>query len=220
MAEFVSQYDVTYRPNNRKNVIKLHHKRGYIVKRGSPCVIRYFLKYTDENEYMRALCILFLPFRCEKEDIHLNDIQSLYNDNEDRIEEIRQQFEKHRSLVEKIQIVEEERSDELVDNLESDDEFIEDETTEPSKIKEFEKLAQDQAKRVITSHNAGIQRMEIDEYQHLLNSLNEEQGQLFNDFCERILDVSSSEPFYLYISGTVRILVIQMKENVQISCNC
>ena len=163
---------------------------------------------------MRALCILFLPFRCEKEDIHLNDIQSLYNANEDKIEEIRQQFEKHRGLVEKIQSVEEERSDELVDNLESDDEFIEEETTEPANIKEFEKLAQNQAKRVISSHNAGIQRMEIDEYQRLLGSLNEEQGRLFNDFCERILDVTSLEPFYFYISGTVRLLVTQMKENL------
>ena len=149
---------------------------------------------------MRALCILFLPFRCEKKDIHLSDIESLYHENEDRIEEIRQQFEKHRGLVEKIQSVEEERSDELEDNLESDDEFIEDETTEPAKIKEFEKLAQDQAKRVINSHNAGIHRMESDEYQHLLGSLNEEQGRLFNDFCERMLD-ASSEPFYCYVSG-------------------
>ena len=40
LAEFVSSYDILYKPEGRKNVIKLHNERGFIVKRGRQCVIR------------------------------------------------------------------------------------------------------------------------------------------------------------------------------------
>ena len=40
LAEFVSSYDILYKPEGRKNVIKLHNERGFIVKRGKQCVIR------------------------------------------------------------------------------------------------------------------------------------------------------------------------------------
>ena len=61
LADFASNFDIVYKPGNRKNVIKLQNKKGFIAKRGSPCVLRYFLRYTNEEEMYRALCILFHP---------------------------------------------------------------------------------------------------------------------------------------------------------------
>ena len=88
LAEFSSNYDIVYSSGNRKNVIKLQNKKGYIAKRGSSCVLRYFLKYTNEEEMYRALCILFLPFRNEMKEIHSKDVKALYLENQDQIEEI------------------------------------------------------------------------------------------------------------------------------------
>ncbi len=87
LADFASNYDIMYNPGKRKNVIKLQNKKGYIVKRGSPAVLRYFLKYTIDEDMYRGLCTLFLPFRNELKDIHSNDVKLLYLENEEMIEE-------------------------------------------------------------------------------------------------------------------------------------
>ena len=78
LAEFVSEYDIVYKSGTRKNVVKLRNNRGYIAKRGKPCVIRYFLHYESKQEHYRGVCLLFHPFRNEHQDIHKNDVESLY----------------------------------------------------------------------------------------------------------------------------------------------
>lgn len=202
LAEFVSQYDVVYNPRNRKNVITLQNKRGYIVRRGSPCVIRYFLKYENNEEYFRALCILFLPFRNEMRDIHEKDVESLYDENQDQIENVRQAFEKHREIVETIRSHEEKQNDDESDEEEdSENTFIGVETTDVEDIKKFEKQMKNQAKRSLANRCANSPNMSIDEYNNRVNSLNPEQQRIFFDFCERMLDTSSKDPFYLYIAG-------------------
>ena len=123
LADFCSNYDVVYSSGNRTNVIKLQNKKGYIGKRRSACVIRYFLKYTNEEEMYRALCILFLPFRNEMQEIHSKDVKALYLKNEDQIEEMRNKYEKHRGMVELIKKIEEGR--------EKNDDDEEDEDQEP-----------------------------------------------------------------------------------------
>ena len=82
MAEFVSFYNIEYGKHG-SNIIKLQNDRGYISKRKKKCVIRYFLKYENEEEYFRALCILFLPFRNERQDIHKKDVRDLYHENKE-----------------------------------------------------------------------------------------------------------------------------------------
>ena len=120
LTEFVASYNIVYmssiKQRNVDNLIKLQNKRGFISKRENKCVVRYFLKYDNEEEYFRALCILFLPFRNEKSDIHTKDVEALYKENIETIEERRSKFEKHRAMVDMIREVE--NNKETVDSLE------------------------------------------------------------------------------------------------------
>ena len=103
LSEFVASYNIAYKTSSNKsdkrNLIKLQNNRGFITKRVKQCTIRYFLKYENDEEYYRALCILFLPFRNEKLEIHKENVEELYNKNINIIEENRNVFEKHREMV-------------------------------------------------------------------------------------------------------------------------
>ena len=46
LSYFAANYDIVYNPSQRKNVIKLRDKKGFIVKRGSECVC---LLYTSPS---------------------------------------------------------------------------------------------------------------------------------------------------------------------------
>ena len=204
LADFVSNYDIVYKPGNRKNVIKLQNKKGFIAKRGSPCVLRYFLRYTNEEEMYRALCILFHPFRNEMKDIHSSDVKSLYLEHEEHIEENRLKYEKHRGLVEIIKKVEEAKeNDDDEENEENEpDDYITEETTEPADIASFEKESRAKAVKALNTFNVGMEMMPEDDYLRAIKSLNTEQQRIFYDFCERMSDrTSDKEPFYCYISG-------------------
>ena len=205
LADFASNYDIVYNHGKRKNVIKLQNKRGYIVKRGSPAVLRYFLKYTNDEDMYRGLCTLFLPFRNELQDIHCKDVNVLYLENQELIEENRKKYEKHRGMVEIIKKIEESREMNENDDLENEekehDEYIEDETTDASDIAAFEKEAKEKAKKALSLFNQGIEIMPDDTYLNAVKSLNQEQQRIFHDFCERMTNRIDSEPFYTYISG-------------------
>ena len=205
LADFASNYDIMYNPGKRKNVIKLQNKKGYIVKRGSPAVLRYFLKYTIDEDMYRGLCTLFLPFRNELKDIHSNDVKLLYLENEEMIEENRQKYEKHRGMIEIIKKYEESRENNEDDDLEFEakelDDYITEETTKPTDIAAFEKEAQEQAKKALGLYNLGIDIMPDDTYHNAVKSLNQEQQRIFHDFCERMTNRIDPQPFYCYISG-------------------
>ena len=204
LADFASNFDIVYKPGNRKNVIKLQNKKGFIAKRGSPCVLRYFLRYTNEEEMYRALCILFYPFRNEMKDIHLTDVKSLYLEHEEQIEDNRQKYEKHRGMVEIIKKVEEarEKEDDEEDEENEPDDYITEETTEPADIASFETEARAKAVKALNTFNAGMEMMPEDDFLNAIKSLNTEQQRIFHDFCERMSDRTLvQEPFYCYISG-------------------
>ena len=201
LAEFVSEYDIVYKSETRKHTIKLRNNRGYIAKRGKPCVIRYFLHYESQQEYYRGLCILFHPFRHEHQDIHQNDVESLYFQNQEQIEAVRQIFESHRKIVDSIKSMEEKLQQKQNDEDDDENEFIDDETTSFKDIKEFENQFKAQAKRFVAQHNVGTERMEFNKYIDMINSLNGQQQKIFNDFCERIESYIDEDPFYLYIAG-------------------
>ena len=203
LADFASNYDIVYKPGNRKNVIKLQNKKGFIAKRGSPCVLRYFLKYTSEEEMCRALCILFYPFRNEMRDIHSSDVNLLYLEHMEEIEENRQKYEKHRGMIEIIKKVEEAREKEDDEEAEEDepDEYINEETTEPADIASFENDARAKAVKALNTYNIGMEMMPEDDFLNAIKSLNIEQQRIFHDFCERMNDRTEQQPFYCYISG-------------------
>ena len=204
LSEFAASYDIVYNSSSRRNVIELRNKKGFIVRRGQECVIRYFLKHEHQQEYYRALCVLFLPFRQEMRDIHSKDVEELYFQNKDQIDELRQHFEKNVKFSELLQRAEEEKLGEKDPDSdeEHEDEFVEDETTEKESIEDFINGAKEQAKKSLSNHSAGIPRMSDSDFLKKVSQLNAVQKKLFDDFCERILqNVQEPDPFYLYIAG-------------------
>jgi hypothetical protein len=166
ISEFVASYNIAYKSSKSKKLIKLQNGRGFIVKREKKCVIRYFLRYDNYQEYYRALCILFLPFRNEKQDIHKKDVELLYNENKENIEEERRKFEKHRDMVDILKEAEIRREGckDLEEDEEEDNVYIEDETTSPEETDDFEKYAKEQAKKTIFKYNEGLEGMSDDIY--------------------------------------------------------
>ena len=144
LSEFVASYNVAYKlkgSTEKRTLIKLQNNRGYITKRNKKCIIRYFLRYENNEEYYRALCILFLPFRNERIEIHKKNVEELYNHNIKDIEERRKKFEKHTDMVEVIKDMEasKENSDDLEEDEKDETEYIEDETTNEEEVSDFEK---------------------------------------------------------------------------------
>ena len=80
------------------------------------------------------------------------------------------------------------------------DDFISDETTATEDINKFEKWAKDQANLALRKHNELTSIAKIHYIRNIINSLNEQQRKIFDDFCERLISEDGS-PFYLYKGG-------------------
>ena len=174
--------------------------KSFISKRKRPCVLRYFLKFDNEEEYYRALCILFLPFRDENKDIHSCNVKDLYFDNQDEIEGNRSRFEKHKTLIDAIEDVENRENEEELDDIEEEESpYFGEETTDEKDIVDFEKKLKAEAKKTLSNFNAGSIEMNDDTYLEIIGNLNSGQHKIFDDFVERIN--SNCDPFYLYIGG-------------------
>ena len=198
LADFTSQFTLG---KKRKNGIMLQDRKTYVTQRGRSCVIRYFLKYVNEEEHYRALLILFLPFRNESKEIHNKNVKDLYCLNKSVIEENRSKYEKHKVLLECLQQAEKNNERINMEDSDEEDEYIDDETTTEKDIEDFEKSIKKQAERSIANYYAGRDdRMDEKEYLDMIRSLNGNQREIFNDFCERI-DSHGEDSFYLYIGG-------------------
>ena len=204
LAEFVSNYNIFLKKpkSERTKIITLQNKTGYVVKRSNQCVIRYFLRYENDEEYHRALCVLFLPFRDEMAEIHSEDVTEVYKRNQEEIEFVRSKFEKHRNLTDLVADVEKNQQNELGDIEEDDEEqgvkLLE--TTNISDIEKYIEEAQATALKTLESRKPS-EKMTDDEYLERIASLNPEQRRIFDDLVERLMDVNNSDPFYLYIGG-------------------
>ena len=87
LAKFVANYNIVQKisqtqRNESLRTYELKNKKGFALKRTRECVIRYFLRYENNQEYHRALCVLFLPFRDEMSQIHTGDVTQLYLENQ------------------------------------------------------------------------------------------------------------------------------------------
>ena len=205
LAEFVSNYNIFVKKpkTERTEIITLQNKKGFVVKRSKQCVIRYFLRYENDEEYHRALCVLFLPFRDEMAEIHSENVTEIYETHQEEIEFVRTQFEKHRKLTDLVADVEKKQQNELGE-IDEDDEEHQGlrllETTDISNIEKYIEEAQATAIRTLNSSKP-LQKMSDDEYLEKIASLNPEQRRIFDDLVERLNDVDNPDPFYLYIGG-------------------
>ena len=84
-------------------------------------------------------------------DIHSKDLNELYKDNEHIIEENRQKYEKHKTLIDIVKIAEENKEDDSDDLEESENPYIDEETTLEEEIEDFEKKMKAEAKRVLNN---------------------------------------------------------------------
>ena len=210
LAEFVSNYNIVQKKpkSERSQTITLLNKKGYAVKRSKPCIIRYFLRYENDQEHHRGLCVLFLPFRDEMAEIHNQDVSELYENHQVEIESVQSQFEKHRQLTELVANVEKNRNNDLGDIEEDDDEHLglkPIETTCPSDIEKHITEANEAARRSLAGSKP-VEKLSDDDYLKRINSLNSEQRRIFDDIVERFMDEgfmdsTNPDPFYLYIGG-------------------
>ena len=73
LTEFWSKYDIMYegkrKESKSKNLIPLQNDKGWIKKRNTGAVLRYYLIYENIEYFWRGLLILFLPFRNEMSEI-------------------------------------------------------------------------------------------------------------------------------------------------------
>ena len=197
LADFVANYNLDY-GKKTKNSIKLLDNKNHISKRQRPCVLRYYLKYEHDEEYLRALLILFLPFRHEIRDIHSHDVKELYATHKNVVDTNRMKYEKFHSLVEKVEQIE---MDEVQDEMEEAySEYLEEETTRKEDIEDFENKIKKDAKRIL-NNGASEQLMEEEQYLTTIQMLNVQQRKIFDDFVHRLYDSLEDDPFYLYIGG-------------------
>ena len=103
--------------------------------------LRYYLNHENDEDFCRALCVLFLPFRNEMHDIHTKDVVALVAENRKIIDEKRTIFEKHMTLIEILENVEKRISSERLECIDDElcDEYTEEETTDKKDREDFEK---------------------------------------------------------------------------------
>ena len=212
LGEFVAEFDHVYgKPSQaeieRKGLIKLENNKGYIKERDNPKTLRYYLNHENDEDFCRALCILFLPFRNEMNDIHLKCVKTLVDENRNLIDEKRLKFEKHLTLVEFLENVQSEKESETLeedeDGNENDERWIEEETTDEMDIREFEKIARQEDQLLLRNFRDEIDmRLNMTEFRKMISGLNFQQRRIFDDYVERLCDVrENKQPFYVYIGG-------------------
>ena len=134
-------------------------------------------------------------------DIHSKDLSQLYKDNEHIIEENRQKYEKHKTLIDIVKESEENKEDDSDDLEESETPYIDEETTLEEEIEDFEKKMKAEAQRVLNNFTSGTDLMDEDDYLEIIDKLNDDQRRIFDDFVERINLDREEDNFYLYIGG-------------------
>ena len=206
LSEFVSKYEIVYgkcpKKETEKNRIQtLLDGKGYIRKRNEDAVIRYYLSYDNDEDLARGLLILFLPFRNEMEDIHLQDVGKLLNENKDMIKDKRKKFEKYHLMSDLIDLIQ--KQNEKRNTNESDDEEDKDEeTTAPEDITDFNEWARNQAAKDLSKFKNLTDLPDKIELRQQISLLNKQQRQIFDDFCERVVSQDVNEPpVYLFITG-------------------
>ena len=135
----------------------------------------------------------------ESLEIHKHDVEELYKDNVEEIENNRIKFEKYKGMVDVVKEIDsnKEKTNELEEDENEPDDYIVDDTSNETEIADFEKHVKDLAKKSISKYNEGQESLEEDVFLDLVHKLNAQQRDIFDDFVERIHSGMEEEPFYL-----------------------
>ena len=159
------------------------------------------MRYDDDVETARALCILFLPFWNEIKDIHEKDVCELVAINSELINENRAKFESNNFITDMIEQMEKDNVEEEACE-EDQDEDLEFETTEKYEIEQMEvEYDRNKAKEGLPKDDTSIQESP-EELRKGIIQLNEQQRSIFDEIMERIFsDDSIENPFYNFLAG-------------------
>jgi len=204
LADWLSYCDYFPSGTAKYSEFELQDDMGMFKLRTECAVLRYYLPVDDEMELARALCILFLPFNNEMENIHKKDPIAVLAKNANTIQINREKYEKNKHINDMIKRIEKDREKQM--EYESDDEgddFDEDETTALVDRQEIEsKFDREQAKKSFSKVNKTELFLDPVEMRKQITSLNRQQRRIFDDVIEKVSDTDVDEkPFYLYIAG-------------------
>ena len=209
LSEFWSFYDIVHTAGKKDkggktNHIPLLNKKGFLRPRSEDAILRYYLNHNNDEDLARGLLILYYPFRNEMVDIHEQNTEELFKENEEFIQAKRNMFEKHKVLTDMIFSFEKEEkeSEELEEEQDPDSDncFKEDETTTTQDLDDFHKWAKAQANKTLNKHRDLTTLVELKDLRRIIINLNGQQRSLFDDFCERLV-LDDEIPIYLYIAG-------------------
>ena len=177
-------------------------KLTFFLSLGQRAVLRYYLRYDDDVETARALCILFLPFWNEIKDIHEKDVCKLVAINSELINENRAKFESNNFVTDMIEQMEKNNEEEAEEERDDEDEDLEFETTEKYQIEQMEEqYDRNKAKLGLPKDDTSIQESP-EELRRGIMQLNEQQRSIFDEIMERIFsDDSDESPFYNFLAG-------------------
>ena len=210
LADFVSCYDVLYgmkKMDEREDfrIRSLSNKCGKVRIRNKRAILRYYLRFENEEEEMRGILILFLPFRDEIKDIHNKDIHDLYRDNISVIDKNERKFAKNIEMSNLINDIQKQREEKVIHDFTPEvDEY--EETTSAEEINEFEaefeKWAKQQGEKSLRHLQQFTDVIEPEQLRKLINTLNSQQRKIFDDLIEREISRDiEKDPYYVFIAG-------------------
>ncbi len=208
LADFVSCYDLIYgdkkmgdKEDSRERI--LSNDLGKVKLRNKRAILRYYLRFENEEEEKRGKLLLFMPFRNEMKDIHDKDIFELYDVNLQILGENEKKFSKHMEMSNIIDDIQRQRGETgTTDCLLDDDE----DNADDPEVREFEHEFDQWAKKEGQKNLKHLQQftdvIEPEELKKLVNGLNSQQRKIFDDLIEReMCRNEQKEPYYVFIAG-------------------
>ena len=217
LADFWSCYEIAYgkkKKNRSEDDIDdtterffIDRKLGFVKIRSKRAILRYFLKFENEEDMCRAELILFSAFQKEMEEIHQHDIFEKHKEKKDQILKNKKKFDENKAVTQIIDNIQKEREERQDDyDGESENEFEFEETTSASDIKDFEKDADKWMRKKAINQLSCVKQftsvIHPDELKKLINGLNSQQRKIFDDLIER--ETCSKEektPYFVFIAG-------------------
>ena len=233
MAMWSKHFDYFKTPppgSNKDRLIALQNNMGFVRQRrpGQEAIIRFRIDQQQQIEQARSLCMLFLPYRNEMQDIHEKDVVDLVAENHVAINDRRGQFinSQYASEIMKKMVEEIEQRDILDDSEDDEDEEEERtqrdiETTNEEDIQKIEKEYEDKARLAIGKEEIIRDMLSLETLLSDIRSLNQQQRKIFDDIIERgaSRDIEDN-PLYLYIAGdagtgksyTVKLIIYALRQ--------
>ena len=207
LADFVSCYDLlsgakksSDNEDYRERI--LLNNKGKVRLRTKQAILRYYLRFENEEDEKRGKLLLFMPFRNEMKEIHDLDIFELFEEKKEIIFSNESKYTKHLEMCNIIDGIQKDREDKQLQDTsnEADDDDASEEVKEfTQEFDDWLKKENDKNLKYLKQFTDVIEPLELNK---LINSLNCEQRKIFDDLVER--EVSREverDPYHVYIAG-------------------